>query len=158
MNEKELKKLNRVELLELLLDSYKENAALRSQLAESQRKLQEREICIQNAGSIAEASLQLNEVFTAAQAAAEQYVSNVKSRWEATEAVCQAREIETAERSRRILEEAEKHAVEMEEEAKRRSQSYWDAIYGKLQEIINEHSYLKVMFQQVDSERSGLGQ
>lgn len=154
MDEKDLRKLNRAELLEMLIDAYKEVDALKAELAEKDEKLQQRELIMENAGSLAEASLQLNGVFTAAQAAVDQYVSAVKSRWETIDAACQARERETAEKSRRILEEAEKHAVEMEEEARHRSQTYWDAIYAKLEEKINEHSYLKDEYREEDPDAS----
>lgn len=78
MTEQELRKLNRLELLELLLEEVRENERLRAQLAEANRKLQDRQIQSERAGSIAQAALQLNGVFEAAQKAAAQYVENVR--------------------------------------------------------------------------------
>ena len=78
MTEQELRKLNRTELLELLLEATRENELLRAQLAEANQKLADRTITAAKAGSIAQAALQLNGVFEAAQHAAEQYVENVK--------------------------------------------------------------------------------
>lgn len=78
MTEQELRKLSRGELLELLLAECRENERLRSQLAEAARRLQDRRIQIDRAGSIAQAALQLNGVFEAAQRAANQYVENVR--------------------------------------------------------------------------------
>ncbi len=78
MTDKELKKLNKAELLELLSIQSAENERLKRQLEEVQEKLQERTIRIERAGSIAEAALRVNEVFEAAQKAADQYLYNVK--------------------------------------------------------------------------------
>lgn len=78
MTDKELKKLSRAELLELLLESNRENERLRKQLEKAKGLLASRVIEIENAGSIAEAALALNGVFQAAQLAADQYLENVR--------------------------------------------------------------------------------
>ena len=78
MTEKELKKLSRAELLELLVYQTKKVEDLQDELDEANRRLANRRIMLRNAGSIAEASLEINEVFRAAQAAADQYLENVK--------------------------------------------------------------------------------
>lgn len=79
MDSKELSKLKRVDLLEVLLSLSKENEDLRKQLAEAEAKLADREIKLAKAGSMAEAALLLNGVFEAADAAAAQYLENLKS-------------------------------------------------------------------------------
>lgn len=78
MTDKELKRLSRAELLEMLLAQMKENEKLKVSLNEMQMQLDSRQIMINRAGSIAEAALQLNGVFQAAEAAAEQYLENVQ--------------------------------------------------------------------------------
>ena len=70
MTDKELHKLNRKELLELMLDQSRQLDDLREQLRQAQEQLASRQLLLNKAGSIAEASLQLNRVFEAAQAAA----------------------------------------------------------------------------------------
>ena len=70
MTDKELRKLNRSALLEMLVEQSRENDRLRAQVDELQRLLSDRQLKINQAGSIAEASLQLNQVFEAAQQAA----------------------------------------------------------------------------------------
>ena len=70
MTDKELRKLRRIELLELLVEQGEEMERLRGQLQKAQEALQERTIVIQKAGSLAEAALRLNGVFTAADQAA----------------------------------------------------------------------------------------
>lgn len=78
MTDRELRKLSRADLLELLLKEHKENEQLRLQLEQAQEKLTSREIEIEVAGSLAEAALRLNDVFKAADRAAAQYLHNVR--------------------------------------------------------------------------------
>lgn len=78
MTDKELKKLSRAKLLEMLIAQSKEVDSLKAQLKEANEKLEDRQIRIENSGSIAEAALQLNGLFEAAQNAAEQYLENIK--------------------------------------------------------------------------------
>ena len=78
MTDKELKRLSRAELLELLLEQVEENEALRAEIADLKGQLEDRVIKIEKAGSIAEAALRLNGVFEAAEAAAKQYLDSLK--------------------------------------------------------------------------------
>ena len=78
MTEKELKKLNRQELLEILLAQSKMIDRLQAKLKDANEKLAERELKISEAGSIAEASLVLNHIFEDAQKAADQYLENIR--------------------------------------------------------------------------------
>ena len=55
MTEKELLKLKRSELLEIMLAQSKEIDSLREQLAEANKKLESKRIAIKESGSIAEA-------------------------------------------------------------------------------------------------------
>ena len=78
MTEKELLKLKKSELLEIMLAQSKEIDSLRAQLEETNAKLKSKKIAIKESGSIAEASLKLTKVFEEAQKAADLYVENVK--------------------------------------------------------------------------------
>lgn len=78
MTDRELRKLNRRELLELLIEQERELEHLQEMLREAEERTQSREIQISEAGSIAEAALMLNGVFEAAQAAADQYLDNLR--------------------------------------------------------------------------------
>lgn len=77
MTDRELRKLSRRELLELLLEESRENERLRKELEKTKEQLNSREIKIKEAGSIAQAALQLNGIFEAAEQAAQQYLENV---------------------------------------------------------------------------------
>ena len=78
MTDKELRKLTRAELLEMLISQMKENERLQEQVEELAAQLEDRRIMLEEAGSIAEASLRLNGVFQAAEKAAQQYLENIK--------------------------------------------------------------------------------
>ena len=72
MTDKELRRLSRSELLEMLIAQTEENNRLRSRLEQAEAQLQDRRITIDKAGSLAEAALQLNHVFEDADRAAQQ--------------------------------------------------------------------------------------
>ena len=77
MTSKELKRLSRRELLEMLIEQMKENQRLRNRLEQAEAELENRERVRLRAGSMAEAAMQLNGVFEAADKAARQYLENV---------------------------------------------------------------------------------
>lgn len=78
MTEKELHKLKRAELLEMMLAQSREIESLRARVEQLEAQLADKEIRIQESGSIAEAALRLNGIFEAAQAAVDQYLENVR--------------------------------------------------------------------------------
>ncbi len=78
MAEDEQKKLKRSELLERLTSVMRENEKLKAELAQAHAQLADRKVEVHDAGSIAEASLKLNDVFEAAQSAADQYLDNIE--------------------------------------------------------------------------------
>lgn len=78
MVEKELKKLSRRELLEILIVQTKRVERLEAQLAEAQKVIADRRIMVDRIGNLAEACLAVNGVFEAAQKAAAQYLENVE--------------------------------------------------------------------------------
>lgn len=75
-----MRKLKRVELLEILTEQSREIDRLKKRLKETEKKLHAKEIRIEESGSIAEAALRLNHIFEDAQRAADQYVENVQRR------------------------------------------------------------------------------
>ena len=80
MTEKELLKLKRSEMLEIMLAQSREIDSLREQLEEANAKVEDRELRLRDCGSIAEASLRLTNIFTEAQKAVDLYVENMKRR------------------------------------------------------------------------------
>lgn len=85
MTEKDLKRLNRYQLLELLIVQSDRAEKLQAKLDEAETQLANKELQISSLGSIAEASLQLKGVFQAAQDAADMYIDAAKQRAEEIE-------------------------------------------------------------------------
>lgn len=83
MTEKEFRKLNKRDLLEMLIFQTKRADDLQTALEEANEKLESREISFTNAGSLAEASIRLNGVFEAADAAIAQYFESLGADGEA---------------------------------------------------------------------------
>ncbi len=81
MTEKEMKKLRRADLLEMLLGQMEENKKLKKKIKQMEKELSDRSIAVEESGSIAEAALRLNHVFEAAQQAADQYLENIQKRY-----------------------------------------------------------------------------
>lgn len=78
MNEKDFRKLKRIELYEIMLAQAEEIDALRSELAATKEELNNKKIKIEHSGSLAEASLKLTNIFEEAQKAADLYLFNLK--------------------------------------------------------------------------------
>lgn len=76
---KDLKRMGKSELLEILISQLEENEKLQKELDECRQKLNDRSIALESAGSIAEASLKLNGIFAAADIAARQYLENIRN-------------------------------------------------------------------------------
>ena len=74
----DLSKLKKKDLLEIMLKQGEEIDSLRAQIADLQAKLDNRDFELSHAGSIAEASLIVTNVFEEAQKAAVVYLKNVK--------------------------------------------------------------------------------
>lgn len=85
MTEKDLRKLNRYQLLEMLIMQTERADKLQSKLEEAEKQLIDRGLKMTSLGSIAEASLQLGGVFQAAQTAADLYIDEAKKRAEEIE-------------------------------------------------------------------------
>lgn len=62
----------------MMLAQSREIDSLRARIKQLEDQLEDREIRIQESGSIAEAALKLSGIFEAAQAAADQYLENIK--------------------------------------------------------------------------------
>lgn len=91
MDEKQMRKLSRYQLLELLIMQTERADALEKKVAELEERLNEKEIRISALGSIAEASLQLSGVFEAAQKAANIYLDNAMRKADEIEAAAKKR-------------------------------------------------------------------
>ena len=132
MTERELRRLSRTDLLELLLAQRRENEQLRCILDQTQAQLADRTIQINKAGSIAEASLQLSGIFTAAQDSCQYHLENIKLLSERQNAICQQMEQETKEKCDRMVAEAEL-----------KSQQCWENCSVKIKQLVDSFEGLQ---------------
>ncbi|MCD7884322.1 MAG: hypothetical protein LUI87_11570 [Lachnospiraceae bacterium] len=79
MAEKELRRMNRTELIEIIYALQQNGMTLQQENEELRRQLEEKTIRMEKAGSIAEAALSLNHIFEDAEAAAQQYLDSVRA-------------------------------------------------------------------------------
>ena len=117
MTDKELKKLSRGELLELLIAQTEQNERLSTELEQTNAKLQDKKIQIDKAGSLAEAALALNGIFDAAQAAAKQYLDNIEDMNNNQSAVCDRMKQEAEADAAKIRLEADAYSGQTKHEA-----------------------------------------
>lgn len=161
MTDRELHRLSRKELLELLISQTDELERMRGELKTYEAREEEQAIKISKAGSIAVAALELNGVFEAAQAAAEQYLlsvrqsesdceqrineASVKAQQMIAEAEATAKQTvaEAEAKAGKIVSDAEKQAEETKHSAAKASEKYWDEVSHRLERFYNEHLGLR---------------
>ncbi|MGM9590621.1 MAG: hypothetical protein ACI3V0_10680 [Faecousia sp.] len=117
MTDKELRKLSRSELLEMLIAVTDENEKLKSRLEQAENRLQDRSIAIDQAGSIAEAALMLNGVFQAAEDAAQQYLENIRNLSSRQDAICRDIQAKAEQEAAEIVREAQQYSERAKAEA-----------------------------------------
>lgn len=132
MTDKELHRLSRAELLELLTSLSEENESLRRQLDQQAEQLNSRSLQLQDAGSIAEAALRLSGVFASAQDAADRYLENIRQLSESAQRDADA-----------LIGEARRKCSAMEAEAQRNVDNQWDTLKERLDRYVEAHRELK---------------
>ncbi len=154
MVEKDLRKLSRTDLLELLLKQSHELDHCRAELEAANQKLADREIALSQAGSIAEASLLVNGFFEAAEQACDQYLENIRRLNIKQEAICESlerdtrlkcemMEFETKSKCEKLEFETKEKCDQMVTEAQKQSQTYWEIVNEKVNQLLNSHTALK---------------
>lgn len=121
MTDKELRRLRRDDLLQILIDQQRQNDELKAALEEAKKALEDRRIKLNESGSIAEAAMRLNGVFEAAQAAVDQYTAQMREEADAMrdKARLTAEDVVQSARgeAERILKEARGEAERLKAEA-----------------------------------------
>lgn len=135
MMDKDLRHMSRGELLEILIALMEENEKQKKELEELRAALRDRQIVIENAGSLADAAMQLNGVFEAAQAAAGQYLDNLRRMYEQQETAARKIQAKAEEKAAATMAEADAFRRKAHAEA----DAYWEQISMKTQELLQEH-------------------
>ncbi|MBR7132990.1 MAG: hypothetical protein IKD04_05605 [Clostridia bacterium] len=108
MISKELKRLSRRELVDIIYQLKKNEQDMQEEIESLKTELQDKRIRISTAGSIADAAMSVTNVFSAAQMTADLYLREISCMREDTEKEC-AKKVEEAEKKvRDILADGEK--------------------------------------------------
>ena len=110
MADRELRRMHRAELIEIIYALKQSEDQLKAQNAALTAQLQDRQLRLESAGSIAQAALELNNVFAAAQAAADDYLHSVQASLADTNATAANTLSQARSEAKRILEQAQADA------------------------------------------------
>lgn len=89
MTDKEFKRLSRAQLIDIIYEFQLKQDELTAENERLKKELADKRIRMSNVGNIAEASLEIHNVMQAAQAAAEQYLEEIRTIRAGTEERCQ---------------------------------------------------------------------
>ena len=130
MNNKELKRLSRRELVDIIYQMKRNEELLTAEIAELQAALQEKRMHLSKAGSIADAAASITDVFSTAQSTADLYLHEINRMKEDTETECAQRIDETKAKIANILAAGKKQYEEL--------CSLYQAEYAKWQQLCAE--------------------
>ena len=142
MNQKELKRLSRGDLLEMMLSLSKENDQLLKELHRLKSELADRTLTVENSSSLAEAVLNLNGVFQAAQEACDQDSLNIRHRADAVLAQAQEKLDDAEKRSQEILAGANSRAEEIVAQARAQAKQILEDAQERIQAREKQYSWI----------------
>lgn len=155
MADRQLKKMKRSELLELLIERTRQIDQLKTQieglerqLNEKDAQLRERKIAIENAGSLAEASVHINGMFAAAQNSADQFLENIRRMHEEAKASCTRMEAECQKRCYDMERDAQRRCNDLVSHAQHDAGRNWNELAGQLERISKENEELRGLLTQ----------
>lgn len=82
MTDKEFRKLRRSALIEIIYEYQRREQEMNNEIESLKEQLSSKELKIAEAGSIAEAVVQLNELFETAQKTADDYIAQIKKKYD----------------------------------------------------------------------------
>lgn len=129
MTDKEFKRLNRHQLIDIIYQFQLQVDQLTEQNQALEQALADKRLRLEQAGNIADAALAMNDCFRSAQNAAEQYLTEIRTIREETEAQRQ-----------QILAQARAEAEEILKAAKKPREEMDAAIDAILEEYEKSHS------------------
>ncbi len=131
--------LSKNEMIVVIHDQEQEIENLKAKVAELQAKLDDRELKINEAGNLADASARISELFTAAQATADTYLENIKLYEKRSEEALAAVEKQSGD----IIAEAEDVAQKKLAAADAEIEEKWAVIESRLLVMYDSHKGLR---------------
>lgn len=149
MTDKELRHLNRRELIDIIYELQKRYADSENEVERLQADLNRKALSVSESGSIAEAALKVNGIFEAAQAAADQYLLSIKTANTDMAAKIERVKRQSEEvlqqanlRAASIVQEAEKKAATIVSNANQEAEASWNQFQKKADELIRARAEL----------------
>ena len=118
MAERDVKRLSKYEMQDIILKQDKEIEELKNLLDIKEKLLEDRTIRLLESGSIAEAALKLNGIFEAADAAVKNYVESIEALRVRQEEICAKREEESVRKAEEIIADATQKRDQMTQQCK----------------------------------------
>ena len=134
MISKELKRLSRRELVDIIYLLKKNEQERQEQIATLEDELQEKRIRISVAGSIAEAAVDITNVFSIAQTTADLYLHEIACMKEETELECKRMLEEAHKKVEKILADGKKQYADLEARYQRDYQK-WQQLQSEIQKL-----------------------
>ena len=129
MTDKEVKRLSRSQLIEIIYQLQTREEELTDKNRRLEEELRSKRIRMEEAGNIAEAALELNDVFQSAQSAAAQYLSEIKIIRETAEDERRRIVLAAEEEARQIIQKAKEEASSIIDDAQRTKRSVPETPY-----------------------------
>ena len=136
MTEKELRKLNRAELLEMLIAQGKKLSRVEEDLSAARKELERRSVAITTSGTLAEAALKLSGIFEAADQAAAQYLDSLREQESNAERIIAEAETKAQE----IINAAEAQRQTILADADREAKQRIELFNQQFKEFLNTHT------------------
>lgn len=113
MISKELKKMSRRELMDIIYQMKKNEQQMQEEIASLQEALQDKRLRLSIAGSVAEAAASITNVFSAAQMTADLYLQEISCMKEETEKECAAKVEEANRTVEKIMSDGKKQYAKL---------------------------------------------
>ena len=135
----EKRNLSKNEMIMIMNDQEREIEKLTAQVEELRAKLEHYELKTKNAGTLAEASAQINELFEAAQATADTYLENIRLNEQRTQEILE----QVESKADAIIREAENLAQKRLDAAEAEVDEKWAVIESRLLVMYESHKGLQ---------------
>lgn len=139
--EKELKRLTRSELVDVIYQMKKNEQRLGEEIASLQKEIQDKRIRISEAGSIAQAASDVTQLLSAAQTTADLYLQEIACMKEETEKECKKKVAETENIVKKLISDGEQQLKTLRTHYQR-DYKKWQRLQLNLQELEKKTSAL----------------
>ena len=144
MTDRELRRLTREDLLDIIYELQQKTQRLEQENETIRKQLSDRTVKLENAGSIAEAALALNGV---AQAAADQYLAQVHAANEQSQQLADRIVADAQRKANAIVQQAQREADSIRAMTDEGTQQKWAELQEKTDTMLQSYEALRLALQ-----------